>query len=144
MPQPRDSRGVTLVELMVALLIIGVIAAIAIPDYISRMDRAREASTKGNMHALQLAAEDYAVESGGRYSDVIDATHVANRLPPNYRNPFSNLSGSGVAWEGRALLSDDPSRVPGIASYADSDSVTYNVKGEARNGALPLVLTTGR
>ena len=144
MIRPNDARGMTLVELMTVVIIIGIIVAIAIPDYISRMDRVREAATKGNMHTLQLAAEDYAVENSGSYSTVLDATHIANRLPSSFDNPFSHQGGAGVAWEDRASYSAAPSAIPGIASYADSDTVTYNIKGAGRNGALPLVLSTGR
>ncbi len=140
----NDARGMTLVELMVVLIIVGILVAIIIPDYTSRMDRVREAATKGNMHTLQLAAEDYAVENGGSYSTVLDATHIGNRLPVNFENPFSHRGGAGLAWEDRASYSAAPSAVPGIASYADSDTVAYNIKGAGRSGALPLVLSTGR
>jgi type IV pilus assembly protein PilE len=139
-----DARGLTLIELMIALMIIGILAAIAIPDYFSRVDRAREAGTKSNMHTLQLASEDYAVENGGIYSAVIDASHIGNRLPAAFENPFSHTGGAGVAWEDRASMSAAPSAIPGLTSYADSDTVVYNIKGAGRGGAFNLVLTTGR
>jgi len=52
-------------------VIIGILAAIAIPKFIAMQDRAREASVKENMHSFQLAIEDLAVQehrdvSGGR------------------------------------------------------------------------------
>jgi len=142
--RPNEVRGMTLIELMVVLVVVGILVAIVVPDYISRMDRVREASTKSNMHTLQLAAEDYAIESGGSYSATIDASHIANRLPPGYANPFSHGNGAGVSWEDRASMSAGPSATPGIASYADSDTVVYNIKGAGKSSALTLVLTTGR
>jgi hypothetical protein len=74
----------------------------------------------------------------------MDASHIANRLPSQFANPYTRQGGQGVAWEDRASLSAAPTLVPGIASYADSDSAAYNVKGAGRAGVLPLVLTTGQ
>ena len=144
MARMNTDRGFTLIEVMIVVVIIGILAAIVVPDYLSRLDRAREVSTKGNMHTLQLAAEDYAVENSGTYSGVMDASHVANRLPSQFSNPFSKQGGAGVAWEDRASLSAAPTLMPGISSYADSGSAIYNIKGSGRAGVLPIVLTTGQ
>ena len=61
-------KGFTLIELMVVVVIIGILAAIAIPNFISMQRRAKEASVKNNMHTLQLAAEDFATLSEGVYA----------------------------------------------------------------------------
>src|SRR5262249_36961559 len=139
----RPSRGFTLVELMIVLVVLGILAAIAIPNMILMTARAKEAGTKSNMHTLQVAAEDYAVAFDGYYSTILDATHIADRLPQNFRNPFSGASGTG-AWEDRASMNSDPNPVPGISSYADSLNNTYNIKGFGRLSALLFVVTQGQ
>jgi prepilin-type N-terminal cleavage/methylation domain-containing protein len=138
-----DQRGMTLVELMVAIAIFSILMAIAIPNFIQRMDRAREGAVKANMSTLQLVAEDYAVQNQGVYSASLDATHMANALPSAFSNPYSGAHGSGAAWEDRLYLYEAPSATPGIVSYADSVTATYNIKGQARQGALHLVLNSG-
>ena len=72
----RNSKGFTLIELMIVVVIIGILAAIAIPNFISMQDRAREGSVKANMHTAQLAMEDFAVQNDGVY-----ATAEADALP---------------------------------------------------------------
>jgi len=142
---PAPARnGFTLIELMIVVLVIGVLAAIAVPNFIALKDRASEAAVKTNMHTLQLHAEDYGVQTGGVFSDVLDATHIAGNLPDQFSNPYNGLQGSGVAWENRDVFAAPASSITGITSYADSATMTYNVKGYAKGFALPLVLVSSQ
>jgi type IV pilus assembly protein PilA len=140
----RDS-GFTLIEMMIVVVVIGILAAVAIPNFVNMTARAHEAGTKANMHTFQLAAEDFAVLNDGRYADL--AQEVIPLVPggdPNFRNSFSGSTGTGNAWEDRGSMDADASTTSGITSYADSLRATYNVKGYGRDTPILIVLTSGR
>lgn len=63
----NNELGFTLIELLVVIVIIGILAAIALPNFIKARNKAREAEVKSNIHAIQIALERYAVDTGGVY-----------------------------------------------------------------------------
>jgi type II secretory pathway pseudopilin PulG len=53
--------------LLVVIVIIGILVAIALPNFIKIKDKAKEAEVKQNLHSIQLAIERYATDNDGNY-----------------------------------------------------------------------------
>jgi type IV pilus assembly protein PilA len=69
--------GFTLVELLVVMLILGLLAAIAIPSFFNQRDKARDADAKTQARTAQTAIETYATDHDGEYDSDGGATVVA-------------------------------------------------------------------
>jgi type IV pilus assembly protein PilA len=65
----RDESGFTLVELLVVMLILGLLAAIAIPAFFNQRDKARDAQAKTYARTAETAMETYATDNGGVYTN---------------------------------------------------------------------------
>jgi type IV pilus assembly protein PilA len=63
----EEENGFTLIELLVVILIIGVLAAIAVPAFLNQRAKAYDSSAKSNINAAQIAEETYATDHSGTY-----------------------------------------------------------------------------
>ena len=73
----KSIRGLTLIELLVVIVIVGVLAAIAIPTYSNYIIRARRADAKTALEQLRAAQEMWRAERGSYAIDDGNGTAVA-------------------------------------------------------------------
>jgi prepilin-type N-terminal cleavage/methylation domain-containing protein len=139
------TKGFTLIELMIVVVIIGVLAAIAVPNFARLMANGKEAAVKSNCHTVQVTAEDFSIQNGGVYANdtadvastgvtLIDLLPMAQLL----ENPFSQAVSepqSGVA---------DAIGETGYAPIIDATGINagYTITGFGKT-ALVITLSSG-
>jgi type IV pilus assembly protein PilA len=69
----QEESGFTLIELLVVMLILGILAAIAIPAFLNQSQKGEDSKAIADVRTAETSAETYAVEHQGSYSGMTNA-----------------------------------------------------------------------
>ena len=72
-----SEAGFTLIELLVVMLILGILAAIALPAFFNQKEKAGDAKAKEYVHSAQVAMETYSTDHNGAYAGANEAELTA-------------------------------------------------------------------
>jgi len=122
MNQQRKDRGFTLIEIMIVVAIVGILAAIAIPNFLNLKDKAIWGTAKANLSGLRSSLSGYATDS------------IVNKYPIGTLN-FSQLS-LAVPKANLPNMEEESKFHNGSFSYTSADGDYYTINVNADNRAF--------
>lgn len=149
----KSQRGFTLIELVIIIILVGVLAAIAIPKYVDLRENAIRANAQATLDAgrsaILLDFADKVVNTGsyafeptdastpGSVFDPSDVTDLENALQstPNYppNGKYNDLPGEGFRWYLVTQGSSSPMQSPVIDALLDTTCDAADSAGGANN-----------
>ena len=97
----RKQKGFTLIELLIVVAIIGIIAAIAIPNLLNAIDRGKQKRTMADMRSIGTAIESYAVDNNFYPKGMSNAgaAAISGFVSPIYMKTVPTTDGWQNAWD---------------------------------------------
>ena len=126
-----EEKGFTLIELLVVILIIGILAAIAIPSFLNQKGKANDASAKELARTGQTTMETYATDHNGDYTGtsptVLNGIEKTINITDPSQAELTAASGSTSGWS--------------VTATAAVTGDTYTITNT--NGAIARTCTVG-
>jgi len=129
-PERLTEQGFTLLELMIVMVVIGLLAAIAIPSYTHNVLRANEAVLREDLYTMRGAIDSYTVDKqkGPQTLDDLVQCGYLKFIP---KDPITKRTDTWVPVQGDALITTDQTD-PGItdihsgAQQTSSEGTAYS------------------
>lgn len=129
---PRGQFGFTLLELMIVMVIIGILAAIAIPSFTKNVQRAREAVLREDLHTIRTAIDSYTVDKQ-KAPQSLDDLVQAGYLKVIPIDPMTQRSDTWIPAQSDAFTSTDETQSGGMddvhsgsQALSSDGTTTYN------------------
>jgi prepilin-type N-terminal cleavage/methylation domain-containing protein len=135
--RPKNKAGFTLVEIMIVVLIIGILLAIAIPNFVSARESSRAKACVGNLKQIDSATQQWCMDtkkSSANYAAPVITTDLVNTSGASYIRAIPLCPSAGTYATATTITGTPQCTISGDGTTSGNTDTNYNTGNKFYHG----------